>query len=454
MDPEKKIPTPVSDFAERYAASSPVRLHMPGHKGLGGDAERLDLTEIPGADSLYEADGILAESEKTAGALFGCDTFYSAEGSTQCIKAMLFLAVLHAKSCGRRPVILAARNVHRAFVDAAALLDLDVVWLMPKGASILSCPVTPDDLTRALFTLPEPPSALYLTSPDYLGTLQDISALSQICRENGMLCLVDNAHGAYLRFLTPSLLPTDLGADLTACSAHKTLPALTGAAYLQIRSGADPFLKENSRRALALFGSTSPSYLILESLDRLNPLLARLPEILSRRLPKILALSERLSAAGYLLTGDEPLKLTLRTRSFGYTGTALSALLAKQNVIAEFADPDHLVLMIGVPNTTDEELAALEAALLSVPRLAPLPEETPVLPELPERALSIREAAFSDAETLPVEACEGRILAHSLFACPPAVPPVVCGEMISRQAVSLLRYYGIRTCTVVRERTR
>ena len=228
--------TPICDFVRNYAEGNGLRLHMPGHKGhpfLG--IEHLDITEIDGADSLYEADGIIRQSEENAGALFGCPTFYSTEGSSQCIRAMLYLAVLHASKQGRSPLVLAARNVHKAFLSAAALLDLDVEWLYAdQTASYLSCHVTPDDVDQTLCAMVEKPAAVYLTSPDYLGNVADIEGIAAVCRRHGTLLLVDNAHGAYLRFLSTSQHPMDLGADLCCDSAHKTLPVLTGGAYLHI----------------------------------------------------------------------------------------------------------------------------------------------------------------------------------------------------------------------------
>ena len=137
--------TPVADFVQRYAKAGTARLHMPGHKGrcfLG--CEPWDITEIHGADALYEAEGILAESEQNAAALFGSQrTCYSTEGSSQCIRAMLYLAVA---ASGSRTVV-AARNVHRAFVSAAALLDLEIRWLWPEESrSLCGCPISPAQL--------------------------------------------------------------------------------------------------------------------------------------------------------------------------------------------------------------------------------------------------------------------------------------------------------------------
>ena len=207
--------TPVADFVQRYAKAGTARLHMPGHKGrcfLG--CEPWDITEIHGADTLYEAEGILAESEQNAAALFGSQrTCYSTEGSSQCIRAMLYLAVT---ASGSRTVV-AARNVHRAFVSAAALLDLEIRWLWPEESrSLCGCPISPAQLEETLNSLPEPPAAVYLTSPDYLGGMAQIPALAQVCHQHGTLLLVDNAHGAYLRFLQPSLHPVSY--------THLTLP--------------------------------------------------------------------------------------------------------------------------------------------------------------------------------------------------------------------------------------
>ena len=120
--------TPIADFLREYAASDTSRMHMPGHKGKGSlGCERFDITEVAGADALYEAEGIIAQSEANATELFDSGrTVYSTEGSSQCIRAMLYLALNHRKK-GSSPTILAARNVHKAFVYAAALLDFDVV---------------------------------------------------------------------------------------------------------------------------------------------------------------------------------------------------------------------------------------------------------------------------------------------------------------------------------------
>lgn len=440
--------TPICDFVRAYAEQNALRLHMPGHKGCGSlGCEALDITEIGGADSLYEADGIIAASEANAAALFGCPTFYSTEGSSQCIRAMLHLAALHARLQGKMPRIAAARNVHKTFLSAAALLDLEVDWLYPEAdAGYLACPVTAQTLDTHLNR--HPATAVYVTSPDYLGNLQPVRDLAEVCHRHGALLLVDNAHGAYLRFLPESLHPVDLGADLCCDSAHKTLPVLTGGAYLHIAATHTQLIAQ-AKNALALFGSTSPSYLIMQSLDAANAYLdagyrARLADFTDRTA----RLKTCLTRHGYRLQGTEPLKITLCTKDWGWLGTDLSAELEQHDLISEFADPDYLVFML-TPEIGAAGLAKLEQALLSIPRRTPIAAAAPACVQ-PERVMGIRAALLSCSETVPAAQALGRVLSAATVGCPPAVPIVVCGERIDAASLAVFDYYGIDTCNVMK----
>ena len=436
--------TPVADFVQRYAKAGMARLHMPGHKGrcfLG--CEPWDITEIHGADALYEAEGILAESEQNAAALFGSQrTCYSTEGSSQCIRAMLYLAVAASGS----HTVVAARNVHRAFVSAAALLDLEIRWLWPEESrSLCGCPISPAQLEETLNSLPEPPAAVYLTSPDYLGGMAEIPALAQVCHQHGTLLLVDNAHGAYLRFLQPSLHPLDLGADLCCDSAHKTLPVLTGGAYLHLSPTAPAQLAPLAKSALGLFGSTSPSYLTLASLDLCNRYLAEgYPQRLAEAVERLAELRERLTAAGWRVEPSDPLRVTVAAPR-GVTGQELAGQLRRQGVECEYADRDFLVLM-ATPENTPEELAQAAAALGQCPG-----EANP--PQLPlargERACSIRQAAFAPRETVDAAHSLGRVCGLPTVGCPPAIPIAVSGERITPEALALFAYYGIEQVEVL-----
>ena len=450
-----KMTTPIRDFVLSYAEKAPLRLHMPGHKGaslLG--FEQYDITEVAGADSLYEADGIIRESEKNASLLFGCPTYYSTEGSSQCIRAMLYLVMLHAKENGiDRPLILAGRNAHKTFLSAVGLLDLDVEWLYPEyDWGYLACFLTPHGLTAELERLEAQgrlPAAVYLTSPDYLGHMLDIERLSAVCHAFGVLLVVDNAHGAYLRFLPESGHPMDLGADLCCDSAHKTLPVLTGGAYLHIGAHLSKSLKAQAKQALALFGSTSPSYLILQSLDMANAVMAdaAFTASLAETARRVEACCGRLRACGLSAHCHEPLKLTIDTNLYGYTGLEVADYLRQSGMECEFADPNFVVLMF-TPAITEADVEKLTEVLTALPKGEPLLLCPPALIP-PERALSIRAALLSPSEVLPVEDCIGRVAAAATVGCPPAVPIVVSGEVISPEAIAVFRYYGIRECAVL-----
>lgn len=423
---------------------------MPGHKGaafLG--MEHLDITEIQGADNLYEAEGIIAKSEAIASALFGFRTFYSTEGSSQCIRAMLYLLSLHAKQQGRKPLIAAGRNAHKAFLTAVAMLDIDVKWLYPRNpVSYLSCNLTPEELEEYLQNAHEKPVAVYLTSPDYLGMVADIRSIAEVCHRHGVLLAVDNAHGAYLKFIPKSMHPIDLDADICCDSAHKTLPVLTGGAYLHLSAQMDMEVGEQAKNALMLFGSTSPSYLILQSLDAVNQYLNNYPEQLRKMVPKLDAFKESLCQQGYSLYGSEPLKLTIQAKPYGYTGNQLAECLRQMRIEPEFADPDYLVLMLST-ETSDKALAQLEQALCRIPQQPPISDESPAFATA-EQVLTIREAALACSELLPIDQCVGRILAVPTVGCPPAVPILVCGEQIDAHAIACFAYYGIDQCCVVK----
>lgn len=439
---------PIADFVRAYAASGTVRLHMPGHKGvpvLG--CEALDLTEICGADALYEAEGIIGESEQNAAVLFGSGkTLYSTEGSSQCIRAMVFLTLTCRKQ-GAAPVILAARNAHKAFLYALALTGAEVEWLWGEDpSSLCSCRISPAMLENALCAMQAPPAAVWLTSPDYLGKTADISALAAVCRRLEVPLLVDNAHGAYQHFQDPPQDPLAQGAAMCCASAHKTLPVLTGGAYLHLASDAPEAFFAGARRAMELFGSTSPSYLILQSLDLCNQILAdSYPADLKETIRRIGECKDALRTGGWQVEESDALRIVLRG-----DGECIAARLRTGGVEPEFSDAEHAVLML-TPSNREEDLSRLLHALgkNDLPPFA-LP---PVSSEKPEKVLSVRHALFEAQEEIPVAAAPGRICASPSVSCPPAIPIAVAGERIGVRETELFQRYRIKTVNVIRQRS-
>ena len=445
--------TPIVDFVKQYAESDVSRFHMPGHKGktlLG--CEALDITEIDGADVLYSACGIIEKSEEFTSSLFHtAHTFFSAEGSSLSIKAMLGIIKSNAKN-GEKPLILAARNVHKAFIYASALLDLDVAWLYPKATTPLcACPITAEDVEIAIQSAHRKPHAVYLTSPDYLGGIQDIRGISDVCKKHDIPLLVDNAHGAYLAFLEENRHPIALGATMCCDSAHKTLPVLTGGAYLHVSKDAPKSFLKSARSMLSLFASTSPSYLILQSLDLCNRYLDECyAEKLSVCVKRINTLKKSVAKNGIHFKEGEPLKLVLETKPLGYTGDEMASYLHENKIEIEFADPDFAVFMI-TPENSDTDFAKLERVLMALPKKAAKTKPFPSSITRAQNAISIREAVFAPRKTVSVTDAEGLICASPLVSCPPAVPIVMSGEIITGEAIERFRYYGTEYVDVIAE---
>ena len=440
--------TPIVNFLKSYQEKSPVRMHMPGHKGasiLG--FEGMDLTEIYGADELFAAEGIIKESEQNASSLFGCPTYYSTQGSTLCIQTMCTILCQDAKSKGKKPKILAGRNAHRSFIHAAALLDFDIEWLYGKS-DYLSCKISTETLEKEI--LENNPTAVYLTNPDYLGNLLDIKSLASICKKHDVLLAIDNAHGAYLRFLEPSLHPIDLGADLCCDSAHKTLPVLTGGAYLHLSDSLNQVWKNDVKHFMEYFSSTSPSYLIMASLDATNEVLdTTFKKSLSECIQRVDVLKNALIQHGYTILSGEPMKITISTKEFGYTGNEIANLLMECDIYPEFYDSDYIVLMPSPYNTKDD-LKRLETCLCKIERKSVVFNSFPKL-ERARKVMSVRQALFAPSTMIEVSKSLGQVCSSVSVSCPPAILPVIPGEVISESSVEVMKYYGIETVRVVKE---
>lgn len=423
--------TPIADFLEDYEKKGMLRLHMPGHNGEAPH----DITEIAGADSLYETDssrGIIAHSEAIAAKLFGAErTCYSAGGSTLAIQAAL--AILKAQGC---KTIAAGRCSHRSLVSSAALLGLEVKWLYPKEYPSADVDCSKEALSGA--------DALFLTNIDYYGGT---------CRTSdpGIPVVVDNAHGSYLKFVSKAgsgreyLHPMEFGFPvISAESAHKTLPALTGAAYLHFSKGAD---FSRAKEMTALFGSTSPSYLVMESLDKVNGRLLSDPDSVNRACASVVGLKQRLTAVGFTLKRSDPLRVTINARAWGWSGTEFAAFLRAHGAECEMADENYVVLLFSAITSPDDCQRA-EVSLELIPRRTAKPlVEYPVI--RPKQETSIREAVFAKQHSVSVDEANGKVCGGIQVSCPPGIPIVMPGERIDSEAVEALKLYGVKSVEIL-----
>ncbi len=432
--------TPIFDFVNEYRKSKKARLHMPGHKGvpfLG--IEQYDITEINGADELYSPEGIILESEKNASALFSSQkTVYSAGGSSQSINAMVYLAKTKSES----KTIFASRNAHKSFLYSCAKLDCEIHWLYPEEyTSLCSSIITPQNLRKELENATEIPFAVYITSPDYLGRISDIKGLSTVCNEFDVPLLVDNAHGAYLAFCQENMHPLYLGAHMCCDSAHKTLPVLTGGGYLHIAKG-DPYgFCDKVVEAMEIFGSTSPSYLILQSLDLCNKYIdEKIRDDIARCTKTVDEIKAVMPVEN---VSDEPLKITADIRNVINKGVFVS-----NGIEPEFCDGDYIVFMFS-PQNSDEDFDKIKNAFSLIRTDKKIPDK-PVSLNRGRPILSVREAIFSQSEMIDTELSAGRICASPTVSCPPAIPIAVSGEEITNEHIALFKKYNINKISVIK----
>ncbi len=440
--------TPICDFIKAYTKKQAVRLHMPGHKGkvfLG--VENIDITEVQGADFLYNSNGIIAKSERNASLLFNSRrTFYSTGGSSQALKAMLYLAKIKSDNTGS--IVVCAKAAHQSFYSACALLNLMPYFINQNMSNMFyNEQISAQALEETLNALNEPPLAVFITSPDYLGTMQNIEELSFICKKYNTVLLVDNAHGAYLKFLNKH--PIELGADLCCDSAHKTLPALTGAAYLHIGKNAKYDYETSAKKALLLFGSSSPSYLVLQSLDYCNKILAHnYSERLENCIKKINALKAKLESKGFNVLKSDDLRLVLNVNTIGFKGEEIAEYLRKFNIEPEFYDEKFIVFMFTTENE-ESDFTILLKACLSIKQKESINEKCVFKNKISQLTISPSKALLSRIKTVDVSHAKGKICADICISCPPAVPIAVSGEIIDDDIIEKLKYYGISYIDVV-----
>ena len=435
------MPTPLYDALKAYAASSPARFHMPGHKGkflpvpeLMGLAA-LDVTELPSTGNLYTAGAPFDEAQRLWAEVFGFEFCqFLTGGSTMGIHTGLALC---ARPGSR---VLVDRGCHRAVFHALALLDLEPVyierpWLADEN---LAGPIAPQDVEKALDRNPEI-KTVCITSPTYLGVLSNIGAISHMVHARGGRLFVDGAHGAHLPFL--GLAPF-WGADCVVVSAHKTLPAMGQSALLF----ANGFAPDRVRQLASVFGTSSPSYPMMASLDTCRDWMEKWGiQEYGRTAVRVAELRKKCPSLrpehGLSL---DPCRLTLKVKD----GPSFAKRLEERGVSPEMEDGGHVVL-ICTAQDSGEDFVRLEKILKELQDQTgdcpPIPA-----PPLPQKRLSPRQALFAPGETRPLKDCEGKISASQIAPYPPGVPVVAPGEQITKKELAYFSQIGYNMLSEVR----
>ena len=442
-------PTPLFAALQKHKNLNRASFHTPGHKNSKLFTEQnffeLDFTELPDTDSLYEANGVIKEAEVLATKLYESNcTFFSAGGCSLCIQTMLKLALPYGGK------IVASRMIHKSAVNAMAILNADVKWIMPEFDQKNSCfkQVSAKKIEEILQKNSNI-SCVYITSPNYFGNIADVATISEICHKHKVPLLVDNAHGSHLKFLSKDIHPLALGADLVADSAHKTLPVLTGGAFLHI---ANEKFAPGVKQAMSIFGSTSPSYPILASLDVCSAWLHKNGKKAYSTLEKEVAAIKKIAHQKGLLDNlDEnvdPIRLALHTAKVGNSGNDAADFFRKNGVEPEFSDHQKVVF-IATPMNTDEDFSKLKRAIELISVGEPIQNQHPIF-DTPIIKKSLHEAMFSTSENVNSVDSVGKISATTVCPCPPGIPILVPGELITENSIKNLLHYGIFSLDVIK----
>lgn len=476
-----------------YVSKEPVRMHMPGHKGrkafsadpssappspewaagLLDQLRALDMTESPGLDNLHYPTGCIRNAEARAERVFGSGrTYFLVNGATSGIQASL-LSVRMTLGSGS---ILLPRNVHKSLVSAMVMSGLEPIFVWPEYNPRLGgyLPLDTARVAEALDSAAakgQTPKAVFLINPTYTGFARNLTGTAALVHERGMAFLVDEAHGSHFSVGENLPLPAlKAGADLVTHGTHKTTVAFTQTALLHVGTGAItrfPGLLDNVEEALRAVMTTSPSYILMTSIEQAIRVLekdggkwanqgTKVAIELASRLSRIPGLTAAPNTGAEGLPGDlqhDPTKLLVNLDGLGCTGPeAVKFLVQECGVVPELTGPHYLLMLVsGAHDESDVE--AVEVAFRRLAERFPRQPGTSAsvsasaigtgagsLTEMPhpEKCMSLREAFLSVSRPVPVEKAEGRISADTVVIYPPGSPLVTPGERIDRDVVEYI----------------
>ena len=445
---------PIINFLTSHADKKTVSFHMPGHKGSAiyrkyGYAEFLDkmmdcdITEIIGADNLFQTEGILKAAQEEYAGLYGVKRAYMLVNGTS---GGVIAAIMASVPKGGKLVM--ARNSHKAIYNALLLADIQPVYAYPEMIEEygISGEITADEITRCLDENPDA-SAVILPSPNYYGICSDIRKIAEIVHARGKILIVDQAHGAHLKFFSDcgfSDMPKsaeEQGADVAVNSIHKTLASFTQSAALTFNSDTlDHYVLEDK---LQMIQSTSPSYILMGSLDINADIIKNHKEEVFTAWHDALVYfyEEAEKIEGLEVIRDSKLdftKINLDMSAYGLSGSELEHLLMERGIYAELTTGNILMCMTGIGNTKEH----MERLLEALKEIAESREKVGGRRQMPPAVLEARFelcAVPSKKERVLLEDGAGRICASSIIPYPPGIPFICPGERITEEVITYIK---------------
>ena len=437
-----------------YAKRDVMPMHMPGHKrkaGLlpGGIPYNVDISEIHGFDNLHAPAGVLKElSEKAASLYGGGHAHLLVNGSTGGVLAAISACVKPGDH------VLIARGCHKSVYNACVLNRLKMVYINKKGGldTGITGSVFPTEIEEALDEHPDIKLCV-LTSPTYEGVVSDIGAISEILHGKNIPLFVDGAHGAHLRFFDRGYDAASSGADITVMSLHKTLPALTQCALLHVREGL--VSNEEIRRRLAVFETSSPSYVLLSSIDLCLSFLeerGNVFEVYKGVLAEFYLRMERLEKLKILRAGGadgqvfgmDAGKLVICTNGTALSGVSLMAVLReKYGIELEMAGACHAVAMTSVMDDA-AGLTRFADALLEIDGSLERVSGHAVHHEarLPRKIAEAHETVGVIGSFKALSESAGQVCLEYIWAYPPGIPLLTPGELLEEGLIADIRAFA------------
>lgn len=449
--------TPLFDALKKYVDDKTVQFHVPGHKQgkgipefmevVGKNTLAIDLTCLPDTDNICNSVSTIKHAQQLAAQAYKADhAFFLVNGTTYGIQAMI-MAV-----CEPGDKIIIPRNAHKSAVGGLILSGAHPIYIEPEihPEFGISMGITPEAVERTLHRHPDA-KAIFVVYPTYYGCASDLRSIVDIAHTKGIPVVVDEAHGAHLVFHEElPISAMECGADLSANSTHKLAGSMTQSSILLLREGLVNPLKVKS--VLNLTQTTSPSYVLMASLDIARKQMAtKGKELLSNTLKLVDYVRKELSRVNGLELLDDNVigqygcvdfdrtKVTVNVLGLGMSGYEMEKILRKEyRLQVELSDLYNVIFLITIGDDWESVKYLVESvkAVAAGRSKSNVIKYCPLLPEIPELAVSPREAFYSDTKFVPFDEAEGEICAEMIMAYPPGIPLVLPGERITREIIS------------------